>query len=60
MWAYAPMHPAAFDESNVRYVLSTPEGGEEKSPLSLSVYVALCLGILTNKNHHTLHGEVTN
>jgi hypothetical protein len=44
-----PMHPAALEENNVRYILCTREGAEERSALSLNVYFALSLGTTT---HH--------
>lgn len=41
-----PMHPAALEENNIRYILCTREGTEERSALSLNVYFALSLGAM--------------
>lgn len=58
-YVQCPLHPAALEENNVRYVLCTREGSEERSALSLNVYYALCLGMfassplkLENPNRH--------
>lgn len=44
MWLYFPVHPAALDESNLRYFLSTREGSEDISALSLNISLAICMG----------------
>jgi hypothetical protein len=44
-----PMHPAALEENNIRYILCTREGTEERSALSLNVYFALSLGTTSHQ-----------
>ncbi|KAL6072959.1 Trans-acting T-cell-specific transcription factor GATA-3, variant 2 [Balamuthia mandrillaris] len=44
MWAVHPLHPAAMDEINVRYIFSTTEGAEDTSALALCVNLVIAIG----------------
>ena len=43
LWLFYPLHPAIFDETNVRYYLGD-EGHEDICPLSLGINTAICIG----------------
>ena len=45
MWLYFPVHPAALDENNLRYYLCTRDGSDDVSALSISISLAVCLGM---------------
>ncbi len=44
LFQLVPVHPAAMYEPNIRYVLTTTDGAEAKSSMSLSVNVVMALG----------------
>lgn len=46
LWLLNPLHPAALEDDNIRYIMCTDEGAEERSPLSLSIYWILYSGAL--------------
>lgn len=46
LWLLNPLHPAALEDDNIRYIMCTDEGSEERSPLSLSIYWILYSGAL--------------
>ncbi len=43
-WPLYPIHPSALNEDNLRYVLCTSEGSQERSALSLNILFALSIG----------------
>ena len=45
MYIFHPLHPAALDENNLRYYLSTRDGSDDVSALSISISLAVCLGM---------------
>ncbi|KAL6080124.1 hypothetical protein QOT17_000504 [Balamuthia mandrillaris] len=44
IFVFRPLHPASFDERNVRYLLTTDDGASERSALALSTYMCLASG----------------
>lgn len=46
LFQLVPVNPNALLESNIKYILATPEGASIRTPLSLSVYVVMALGTL--------------
>jgi len=50
LWLLNPLHPGALEDDNIRYIMCTDEGAEERSPLSLSIYWILYSGALMSKH----------
>jgi len=44
LYAICPIHPAAIDTDNIKHIVTTDEGAEEISPLSISVNIVIAIG----------------
>jgi hypothetical protein len=59
-WMAIPVDPGALDANNARYLLCTDDGAEERTPLSLTMYLCLAIGALLHgdhKRHKMFHNE---